>query len=573
MKTIRNIKELSKLVKTSKKYIIIYMLLSLLISGVGVISPLLSAKQLVSITGELWDQVIMYAIFIFLVAIFRELIYLAITYCSEKFSKIIIRQLQIDIAAEILNIKVEHLDKHSNGLFIQRMTNDASSLASIFTYGVDSFMSILMDLGIFVVIFFINIWLGLYLTLFIIIFFIFGRIRNKTMDKLDKEYRDQRETTSGFATELIRGIRDIKMLNAKTSFLNSIKDSVNDLNNNSFKLRMTSSLFWLISGLISSLYDLGLIIILVTFIINNNLTLATALIVYNYKGSIRSLISWASHLLDYLREFNLSFDRVMELFKGKDFSKEIFGNIHLDHINGEFEFRDVEFSYGENKVLNKINFKVHANETVAFVGKSGTGKTTIFNLLCKMYDINKGEILIDGVNIKDLDEESIRGNITIISQNPYIFNKSIRENLRLVKEDLTEEEMIEACKLACLDDYIESLSDKYDTVIGEGGVTLSGGQRQRLAIARALVQKTEIILFDEATSALDNETQLKIQKSINNMKGEYTILIIAHRLSTIINSDRILFIENGKIVDEGTHDYLLKNNKSYKELYESETIK
>ena len=573
MKTIRNIKELSKLVKTSKKYIIIYMLLSVLISGVGVVTPLLSAKQLVSITDKLWDQVIIYAIFIFLVSIFRELIYLAITYCTEKFSKIVIRQLQIDIATEILNIKVEHLDKHSNGLFIQRMTNDANSLASIFTYGVDSIMSILMDLGIFVVIFFINIWLGLYLSLFIIIFFIFGRIRNKTMDKLDKKYRVQSENTSGFSTELIRGIRDIKMLNAKISFLNSIKDSVNDLNNDSFKLRMTRSLFWLISGLISSLYDLGLIIILVLFIMNNNLSLATALIIYNYKGSIRSLISWASHLLDYLREFNLSFERVMELFKGEDFSKETFGNIHLEHINGDFEFRDVEFSYSDNKVLKKINFKVHANETVAFVGKSGAGKSTIFNLLCKMYDVNKGEILIDGFNIKDLDEESIRGNITIISQNPYIFNKSIRENLRLVKEDLTEEEMIEACKMACLDDYIETLPNKYDTVIGEGGVTLSGGQRQRLAIARALVQKTEIILFDEATSALDNETQLKIQKSINNMKGEYTILIIAHRLSTIINSDRILFINNGKIVDEGTHEYLLKNNKSYKELYESEEIK
>ena len=573
MKTIRNIKELSKLVKTSKKYIIIYMLLSLLLSVVGVITPLLSAKQLVGITDELWDQVIMYAVFIFLVAIFKELIYLAITFCTEKFSKIIIRQLQIDIATEILNIKVEHLDKHSNGLFIQRMTNDATSLASIFTYGVDSIMSILMDFGIFIVIYFINIWLGLYLTLFVIIFFIFVRIRNKKLDKLDKEYRDQKENTSGFSTELIRGIRDIKMLNAKQSFLNSIKDSVNTLNNDSFKLRMTRSLFWLVSGLISSLYDLGLVIILVTFIVNNYLTLATALIIYNYKGSIKSLISWASHLLDYLREFNLSFDRVMELFKGEVFSKETFGSKHLDHINGDFEFRDVEFSYDNNKVLNKINFKVRANETVAFVGKSGAGKTTIFNLLCKMYEIDKGEILIDGVNINDLDEDSIRGNITIISQNPYIFNKSIRENLRLVKEDLTEEEMIEACSLACLDDYIETLPNEYDTVIGEGGVTLSGGQRQRLAIARALVQKTEIILFDEATSALDNETQLKIQKSINNMKGEYTILIIAHRLSTIINSDRILFIEDGKIVAEGTHDYLLKNNKSYKELYESETIK
>lgn len=573
MKTIRNIKELSKLVKTSKKYIISYILLSLLLSLVGIIVPFLSARQLVSITDGLWNQVIMYAVFIFAISIFRELINLAITYCSEKFSKIIMRQLQIDMASEILNIKVEHLDKHSNGLFIQRMTSDVNALTSIFTYGVDSITRILVDIGVFIVMWFMNIWIGLYLTMFVIIFFIFGKVRNKVLDKKDKAYRDEKESTSGFATELIRGIRDIKMLNAKTSFLNSLKSNINNLNDNGFKLRMTRSFFWLISTLIYSLYDLGLILILVFLIVNKYLALAEALVIYNYKGNVSSLISWVSHLLDYLREFNMSFDRVIEIFKGDNFSKEEFGNRRLKHINGDFEFRNVDFSYGSNEVLKGINFKVKANETVAFVGKSGAGKTTIFNLLCGMYDDYKGEILIDGINIRELDETSIRGNITIISQNPYIFNKSIKENLKLVCEDLTDEEMIKACKMACLDEYINTLESDYDTIIGEGGVNLSGGQRQRLAIARALVQKTEIILFDEATSALDNETQREIQESINNMKGEYTILIIAHRLSTIINCDRILYIENGKIIAEGSHNTLLDTCKEYRELYETEAIK
>ena len=168
--------------------------------------------------------------------------------------------------------------------------------------------------------------------------------------------------------------------------------------------------------------------------------------------------------------------------------------------------------------------------------------------------------------------ESIRNNITIISQNPYIFNMSIKDNIRLVKENITDEEIKNACKLACLDDFIETLPEKYDTVVGEGGVTLSGGQRQRLAIARAFIKETEIILFDEATSALDNETQEKIQKAINNLKQNYTILIIAHRLSTIINSDRILVLDDGKVIGEGNHKQLLKNNKIYKKLYESEMI-
>ena len=160
--------------------------------------------------------------------------------------------------------------------------------------------------------------------------------------------------------------------------------------------------------------------------------------------------------------------------------------------------------------------------------------------------------------------------MSIITQNPYIFNMSIKENLAIVKPDLTDEEMIKVCQIACLDDFIQSLPDKYDTIVGENGIMLSGGQKQRLAIARALLKKTEIILFDEATSALDNDTQSEIQKAINNMKGEYTILIIAHRLSTVIDSDRIILIDDGHVVDSGTHYELLQKNEFYQHLYQKE---
>ena len=187
-----------------------------------------------------------------------------------------------------------------------------------------------------------------------------------------------------------------------------------------------------------------------------------------------------------------------------------------------------------------------------------------------MYEVNSGEITIDGININELDKDSIRGNITIISQSPYIFNVSIVDNFKLVKSDVTLKEIKEACKIACLDEYIESLPDKYNTIIGEGGINLSGGEKQRLAIARALIQNTKIILFDEATSALDNETQDKISTAINSMRDDYTILIIAHRLSTVISADKILYLEDGHIEAEGTHKELLKNCKGYKKLYEKE---
>ena len=189
-----------------------------------------------------------------------------------------------------------------------------------------------------------------------------------------------------------------------------------------------------------------------------------------------------------------------------------------------------------------------------------------------MYEISKGEILIDGINIKELAEKSIRNNITIINQNPYIFNMSIKDNLKIVKNNLTDKEMKKACELACLNEFINTLPNKYDTIIGENGVNLSGGQKQRLAIARALIQKTKIILFDEATSALDNETQSKIQTAIDNLKGEYTILIIAHRISTIVNCDEIMVLQENGVIEKGIHNYLLENNKEYKKLCKKEML-
>jgi ABC-type multidrug transport system fused ATPase/permease subunit len=306
---------------------------------------------------------------------------------------------------------------------------------------------------------------------------------------------------------------------------------------------------------------------------NDKLTITAALIIHNYQNIVSGFSDGVGYLLETYKDFNLSCTRIFNIIESDEFKKEEFGTKHLKSVEGNFEFKNVTFGYNKQKVLKNLSFKVDANTTVGFVGKSGEGKSTIFSLLCKMYDVDKGEILIDGNNINDLDKDSIRGNITIISQDPYIFNLSIKDNLKLVKSNATFKEIKEACKMACLDDFIESLPDKYNTIVGEGGVNLSGGQRQRLAIARAFLQKTEIILFDEATSALDNETQLSIQQAIANLQKDYTILIIAHRLSTIKNCDKILLISDGKVEAEGSHEQLLKKSKTYRELYESEIKK
>ena len=325
------------------------------------------------------------------------------------------------------------------------------------------------------------------------------------------------------------------------------------------------------TSLLKALFAFLFIIFGIYLIKVDEITISAFVVCYMYRTQVESLLSGFSWLVEYLKKYNVAASRVFEIIESTKFKKEKFGSQNIDKIKGSIEFKNVKFGYKKKKlVLNNMTFKVKPNETVAFVGKSGEGKTTIFNLINKLYTIQSGNILIDGVDINKLNHSSIRDNISVISQSPYIFNMTIKENLKMVRENVTNKEMLEASKMACFDEYVQTLPKKYDTLIGEGGVAVSGGLKQRLAITRALIKNTKIILFDEATSALDNETQSKIHESIKNMKGEYTVVLIAHRLSTVIDADRIILISSGKKLASGTHEYLLSHNPLYKKLYEKE---
>lgn len=557
--------------KGQKKYIIGYIIFNIIFIFINLFVPILSAKAIVELTNNKLAQVVSIGFIIFIVEILRNFANYITSYFRQQIYRETYSKIETTLGAEILRIENQSLDEKGTGLFIQRLTNDASKIADIFVVLNIYLTNILTDIGIFLAIFIINKIVFFYLIVMVCTIFVVEKKRTNTLNAKDKIYRKKSEKVSGFISELVRGAHDIKMLNAENSFIKELDSKIIDLNNEKYKMDGTNRNYLLLSSTITDIFDTGNILLCVFLITQNLLSIPNALVINNYLSRLTSIIYFASQLLEKVKDFNLSSERVLAIMDGEEFGKETFGKKHLGKANGDFEFKNVTFTYKNgHKVIDNMNFKIKANSTVAFVGKSGSGKTTVFNLLCKMYDIDSGKITIDGIDIKELDKDSIRGNITIISQNPYIFNMSIRDNLRLVKENLTEEEMIEACKTACLEDFIKSLPDGYDTIIGEGGINLSGGERQRLAIARALVQKTEIILFDEATSALDNETQANIKKAIDNMKNEYTILIIAHRLSTVIDCDRILFLDEGKIKAEGTHKELLRTCKNYRSLYEAE---
>lgn len=572
--TIKNLKKVYSYGKEYKYCLIIQIICCIVGIAINISVPLISAKFIVNFTDSIWKQALFMALILLGISTVNEVKTLIIRKNTQIFRRGTVRNMQISLGRETLKLEQSTLDSNSSGAFIQRLTNDTDKMAGMFTTGMGKLTGFLSNIGSFVAILVINYHIFIYYLVAAIILTILHYIKNEQVGKKDIEFRNQSDKVAGLTGELVRGVRDIKMLFAKESFMKELDRNVKLQSEKNFEMRNTDMGFNLIIDLLKDFFEFMTIVVLIYLVTNNIITVAIAVTLYSYRATVLTdLMGTVSSLLEECKSFNISCNRVFDIINNKKYKKEKFGTKHINNIVGNFEFKNVSFSYDNtNNVLNNLNLKIEENKTYGIVGKSGEGKTTMFNLLCKLYDNQKGSILLDGIDIKELDEESIRGNITIISQNPYIFNLSIKDNLKLVKNGITEEEIKEACHLACLDDFIDNLPNGYDTVVGEGGVNLSGGQRQRLAIARALVQKTKIILFDEATSALDNETQSQIQKAIDNLKDKYTIVIIAHRLSTIVNCDNIMILQGGKVIDRGTHKKLLKSNKEYKKLCETEIV-
>ncbi|MGN0973595.1 MAG: ABC transporter ATP-binding protein [Bacilli bacterium] len=572
--TFKNLKIVyKKFGKDNKSALIKILLFSLFGIFTNVAIPLFTSKFIVNFTESQFEQALYMLGVILAIYLIEDIKTFFIRKNNQIFRRGTIKNIQMKLGREILKIEQSDLDANTSGTFVRRLGSDTDNMSHIFTGGVVTLIKFLSIIGSFIAILIINYHMFLYYFLAAMVLTIFNYIKNEKVGKKEKEFRKESDSVSGLASELVRGTRDIKMLFAKESFMKKLDEKIVMQNNKFFEKRNIDMKYNLYIGWFKSFLEAGSVVILILLIKQNVITIAVALALYNYRYSVLTdMMSIVSDLLEECKNFNISCERIFSIIDGSEFKKEKFGKEELKHINGDFEFKNVSFGYNENLVLKDFNLKINSGKTYGLVGKSGSGKTTIFNLLCKLYDINSGTIFIDGKNINDLDEKSIRGNITIINQNPYIFNMSIKENLQLVRNDVTDEEIKRACKLACLDEYIDNLPDKYDTIVGEGGVNLSGGQRQRLAIARALIQDTQIILFDEATSALDNETQSKIQNAIDNLKGDYTIIIIAHRLSTIVNCDKIFMLDDGRIIDSGSHKELLSSNNEYKKLCNNELV-
>ena len=461
----------------------------------------------------------------------------------------------------------------SSGEIINRITNDANTLSFVFLRLLNM-VTVLVTSFVVLIYIFINSWIiGLEIIVCIVILYLIIKKYNPILEKIHKDRKKEQDKFISLTNESIRGIREIKTLGVKNNLVNNAIEIVKRIFNKSAYEIDTKKNFDIGTRFLKSVLECGVIATSIVLLYYKQISLSFLVSMTYYIYRFTYLIEDINELTQTYQKVKVSVSRVNDILENRLFEDEKFGGKELENVKGVIEFKNVSFAYpDEEDTLNNFNLKVEPNTKIAIVGASGQGKSTLFNLLTRIFDVNKGKIFIDNVNIKDLKESELRKNISIIRQEPFIFNRTIKENFLIVDENLTLDEIRKYCKMAYLDDYIMSLPKGYDTVLGEGGVNLSGGQKQRLSIARTLSRNSKIILFDEATSALDNNSQNYIKKTIDDLVNDHTVIIVAHRLSTIMDADIIHVVDHGKVIATGKHNELLKTCEFYKNLYLNESL-
>ena len=557
--------------KREKKALIILIIISLIISIFNSFGPALMAKVLDYATSSRLDVALKYLLFVVGLALvidfFDKIVF---TRNYTKIQESITNNIKKDVISSYFEIDNKELLKTSSGIFLTRITSDPDNIINAFDAVRGNFTKILSNIFVFIYIFHINFVLGIITVIGTICVYL---VEKSAMDKWNayrKRRNKLRDRNTTIINEGLKGTHDIKLLNIVEHFKNKVSGNLDELCNDTVGSIKVDSGYVFLRTVVVYAFTAVLIVLSIYFVKFDVIKVSSLIAIFMYKDRLFTSILYLAWTERQLKEFALSAERIFEVIDHSKFNIEHYGNKRVNELSGKIEFKNVYFKYEKDSVLKGVSFNIEPKDTVAIVGKSGSGKTTIVNLISKIYEVDKGSILLDGNNINDLDKYSIRNNISVISQKPYLFNMTIKENLLLVSPDASQKQIENVCKICELHDYIMNLPKKYNTLVGEGGVTLSGGECQRVAIARALLMKTNIILFDEATSALDNETQENIQKAINNISSEYTMIIIAHRLSTIKNCNKIIVIDDGKVSGIGTHNELYKNNEIYKSLYEKE---
>ena len=498
------------------------------------------------------------------------------TYIMGYYGHIVGVRMQKDMRRDLFDkyqkLPFSYFDDHKTGDLLSRLTGDLQNVSELAHHGPENlFLAVLMFVGAFIILFSINATLTLIMFAIIPFIILFTTLTRRSMFEAMKNSRKEMANVNSTLENSITGIRETKAYVAhhheKCKFA---------VTNEMFAKYRSQSMRWIgiYSAVMEFLTDLLYLVIIFiggVFMIQGKLNAAdfTAFLLYinMFINPIHRFVT----LFEQLQEGMSGFSRFYEIITTPDEIDE--GTVIIDDIRGDVEFNNVTFSYfaddedGDKAVISDLSLKLKAGSTVALVGPSGGGKSTICNLIPRFYNVQSGSITVDGTNVMDITLDSLRRNIGMVSQNVFLFDGTIRDNIAYARPDASDEEIVEAAKKANIHDFILTLDDGYDTEVGERGVKLSGGQRQRISIARVFLKNPKLLILDEATSALDNVTEMQIQASLEELSRGRTVIVVAHRLSTVKNADEIIVIDKTGIVERGSHEALLELGGEYKTLY------
>ncbi len=519
------------------------------------------------------DRLFFAALFLLAVYIVKAIFQYIIGYWGHIVGVRMQRDMRRDLFEKYQRLPISYFDDHKTGDLLSRLTSDLFDVSELAHHGPeDIFLSVLMLAGSFIVLSGIDLTLTLIMFSVIPLIVLFTALSRKRMRAAMKNSRVQMADINSTLENSLTGVRETKAKVAEHHEICKFNAS-----NNLYAKYRRDAMFSLgfyhsIMQFLTDLLYLSVIFVGGIFLFQERIDGGefTAFVLYisMFLNPINRFVS----LFEQFQQGMSGFSRFHEIMNEKEELDE--GTIELGDVRGEIEFRDVSFGYtsdaaeGEKLVISNLNLKIEAGKTLALVGPSGGGKTTLCNLIPRFYNLTGGQILLDGQDIMDVKLPGLRKNIGMVSQSVFLFDGTIGENIAYGSPDASQEDIIAAAKKANIHDFVMTLDDGYDTQVGERGVKLSGGQRQRISIARVFLTNPKLLILDEATSALDNATEMQIQASLEELSRGRTVIVVAHRLSTVKNADEIVVLDKDGIIEKGTHEELLLKNGEYKKLYD-----
>ncbi|HEY6503454.1 MAG TPA: ABC transporter ATP-binding protein [Chitinophagaceae bacterium] len=496
-------------------------------------------------------------------------------YILNPLKNTVVNQLRENLYDKVLRLPIGFFNEKRKGDLMSRMTNDVSEVESSVVGTLEGWirdpLTIIVTL---IVLFLISPLLTLLILLLIpLLGLVIGRI-TKSLKKHSQEVAGKYGETLSTLDETLGGLRVIKAFNIekllRLRFFKGNEELLTAKNKISYRRDLASPL----SEVMGVMLFTGVLYYGGTLVLQNELLEASVFL--GYLGIFYNIINPAKALstsFSNMRKGAAAINRIEEILNTPITVDDNPSGKKISSFNNKIEFRNVVFAYDDAVILDNINLSVEKGKTIALVGSSGAGKSTLADLVPRFHDVTGGEVLIDGINIKDYSLHSVRSLMSIVTQEPILFNDTIANNIKLGKENATEEEIIQAAKIANAHNFIVQKEQGYETNIGDRGSKLSGGERQRLTIARAVLKNPPILILDEATSSLDTESERLVQDAINNMMQNRTSIVIAHRLSTIRHASEIIVLQKGKIVERGTHEQLLSQNGFYRKLVEMQEVR